>query len=108
MPETPEQLRISPEVRAEALRKAGEARRRRADFLASVKRGEKDPSQALDEAIADKTLSRARVSAFVKAVPGYGNAKTAKLMESLRIHDSRRLSGLGSRQVKALKEALAK
>lgn len=108
MPTTPEQLRISPEVRAEALKKASEARKRRADFLASIKSGDKDPAEALDEAIADKTLARARVVAFIKAVPGYGSAKAAKLMDELRIHESRRLSGLGSRQVKVLKEALAK
>ena len=107
MPATPKQLNISPEVRAEALKKAGEARRKRADFLKAIKAKEKDPAKALDEAEGDKVLARTPVASFIKAVPGYGAAKAAKLMEKIGIHEGRRISGLGERQKEALKEALS-
>lgn len=108
MAATPTQLNISPEVRAAALKKAGEARKKRADFLKAVKNGDKKPADAIDEADGDKVLSRTPVAAFIKAVPGYGKAKSAKLIAEIGIRDGRRLSGLGDRQKEALKEALSK
>ena len=48
-----------------------------------------------------------KVKAFVNALPGFGKVKTEKLMEELGIPAERRLQGLGSNQMQALKDALA-
>ena len=46
-----------------------------------------------------------KVKAFVNALPGFGKVKTEKLMEELGIPAERRLQGLGSNQMAALKAA---
>ena len=48
-----------------------------------------------------------KVKSFINAIPGYGKVKTEKLMEELGIPEDRRIRGLGSNQMKSLKEALA-
>ena len=47
-----------------------------------------------------------KVSALIESVPGFGVAKTVKLMEELGISESRRVQGLGVRQREQLIERL--
>ena len=47
------------------------------------------------------------VAALCNALPGFGKVKTEKLMEELGIPAERRLQGLGSNQMAALKAALS-
>jgi hypothetical protein len=44
-------------------------------------------------------------SALLKALPGVGAVKAAKLLEELSIADTRRIGGLGANQRQALIEA---
>lgn len=64
------------------------------------------PVEVLEKA-EDPIIGRMKVKAFVSACPGYGKVKTERLMEELGIDANRRIQGLGSNQMKALKEALA-
>jgi ribosomal protein S13 len=47
-----------------------------------------------------------KVSTLIETLPGYGKAKASKVMEELKIAESRRLRGLGERQEAALLERL--
>jgi ribosomal protein S13 len=54
----------------------------------------------------DPIANRMKVSALIESLPGYGKAKASKVMEELKIAESRRLRGLGERQEAALLERL--
>lgn len=95
---------MSREDRAKALESAKKARSDRASILRCVSGGELSVVDVLDLADADESYARIRVSALLRAVPGYGEVRTEKLMERLRIAESRRLRGLGPRQRAALRE----
>ena len=49
---------------------------------------------------------RMKVKDLICSVPGYGEAKAAKLMDQIGISESRRVQGLGVRQREALVAAL--
>lgn len=93
---------LTDEQRREALAKAAEARREKAGLLHSLK----DGSVTLSEVLDDPRAERIRVEALVRALPGYGRARSQRLMNELGIAHSRRVRGLGVRQRRALLEAV--
>jgi hypothetical protein len=74
---------LTPEQRQAALAKAAQARRDRAELLAGVKSGQTSLAEVFDRA--DGLAKRTRVVQVLRAVPGYGPAKVAALMETVRI-----------------------
>lgn len=97
---------LSPEQRQEALDKAAAARRARSELLEQVKAGELTVQEVLQRAETDETVKKTKVLQLVKALPGYGSAKTTQLLEQLDIAENRRLGGLGQRQRQALLDTL--
>jgi len=97
---------LTPEQRAEALAKAAEARKARSELLASIKSGKQTIASVLGRAKQDKTIGKTKVSALLKAVPGYGAVKVNALLEETGIDPDRRAAGLGDRQRSALIEAM--
>lgn len=95
---------MTPEQRAAALEKARETRARRADLRGKLATGEVKFSELLE--ISDTAATKMKVSAAVKALSGYGPAKTEKLMAELGIAPDRRIGGLGDRQKAELAEIL--
>lgn len=93
---------LDPEQRRAARRKATEARRIRAELKQMLKTGEVGIAQVLDRVDSSDALARMRVSALIRAMPGYGKVRARRLMEELDISTARRLRGLGSRQRAAL------
>ena len=96
---------LSAEERAKALEKAKEARIKRAQVREDLKTGK----LTLKQVVAmkdDPIVGRMKVSTLIETLPGYGKAKSEKIMNELQIADSRRLRGLGDRQEKALLERL--
>lgn len=96
---------LSPEERAKALEKAKEARIKRAEVREQLKTGK----LTLKQVVAmkdDPVIGRMKVSTLIETLPGYGKAKSEKIMNELQIAESRRLRGLGERQEKALLERL--
>ena len=96
---------LSAEERAKALEKAKEARIKRAEVRENLKTGK----LTLKQVVAmkdDPVVGRMKVSTLIETLPGYGKAKSEKIMNELQIADSRRLRGLGERQEKALLERL--
>nr|VDG63560.1 Uncharacterised protein [Streptococcus thermophilus] len=95
---------LTPEQRQEALAKAAEARKQRAELKASLKRGDTDLKQVLDKAESDEIIGKTKVSALLEAMPKVGKVKAREIMDELEIAQTRRLRGLGDRQRRALLE----
>lgn len=97
---------LTPEQRAEALKKAAEARRERAAIKARLKdsaghRGE-EIKKVLKEAETNEVIGRLRVSALLEALPGVGKVKAEQIMQEIGISPSRKIRGLGSHQAEKL------
>lgn len=99
--------KLTPEQRAEALAKAAEARRRRAEVRAHLKDGSLTIDQLFTRAEADDTIAGMKIKAVLTALPGLGKVKSHRLMERLEIAENRRVRGVGARQRKALLDALS-
>ena len=86
----------TPEQRAEALRKAADARNARTKALNEVRSG----NVTLAEVLADdeSPLQRAFVRQLLLALPGVGKVSAAKAMDGIGIDERRRVRGLGERQ----------
>ena len=97
---------MTPEQRAAALEKARVVRAKRSEITNKLSMGMMTPAEALKK-VDDPVVGRMKVKSFINALPGYGKVKTEKLMEELGIPETRRLQGLGSKQMENLKKALA-
>lgn len=95
---------LTPEQRAEALAKAQAARKERSELLAAVKAGQVTISQLL--ARTDNVAKKTKVVQVLRALPGYGPAKAAAVMQQAGIDDSRRVGGLGEQQRRKLLESV--
>lgn len=95
---------ISPEARAAALEKAGEARRARAELKTKLKMG----STTLRDVLAstDEVVRKTKVLTILESLPKLGKVKARRLMDEVGIADTRRVQGLGEQQKIRLLEAL--
>jgi hypothetical protein len=93
---------ITPEQRAAALAKAGEARRIRAEIKELLKTGSLTFREVLDRAESEEYIAGLKVESVLESLPGMGKIGAKRLLESLEIAPNRRLRGLGDRQRKAL------
>lgn len=96
---------LTPQQRADALAKAAEARRVRAEVREALSRGEITLLDALESD--DELVAGIKVKAVLTALPGLGKVKTHRLMERIGISENRRLRGLGRKQKEALLAALS-
>lgn len=96
---------MTPEQRAKALEKARIVRAKRSEITTKLSLGTMTAAQALKK-VDDPIVGRMKVKSFINALPGYGKVKTEKLMEELGIPETRRLQGLGAKQMENLKAAL--
>lgn len=97
---------LSADERKAALEKAKAARIKRAEVRDQLKNGQLTVKEVLDQKD-DPVIGRMKVSTLIETLPGYGKAKSEKVMNELQIAESRRLRGLGARQEAALLERLA-
>jgi hypothetical protein len=88
---------LSDADRAAALKKAAEARQKRAELRTQLKHGKTSFADVMN-ASEDPIVARMKVSTLLESLPGFGKAKAAKLMSELEISESRRVQGLGARQ----------
>ncbi|MCA1726569.1 MAG: integration host factor [Actinobacteria bacterium] len=98
---------LTEEQRRDALAKAAEARRKRAEVKGKLKSGELSLRNIL-ETQSDDTVGKMKVSSVLEALPGVGKVKARKLMEQLDISATRRVRGLGAKQKSALIAEFAK
>ena len=92
---------LTPEQRQQALEKAAEARRKRAELKAQLKSGNLSLATVLAKD-SDETVGKRKVSSVLESMPGVGKVRARKIMEKLDISASRRVRGLGSKQKDAL------
>ena len=96
---------MTAEQRAAALEKARIVRAKRSEITTKLSLGTMSAADALKK-VDDPIIGRMKVKSFINALPGYGKVKTEKLMEELGIPESRRLQGLGAKQMENLEAAL--
>ena len=92
---------LTPEQRQQALEKAAEARRKRAELKAQLNSGNTSLATVLAKD-SDETVGKMKVSSVLESMPGVGKVRARKIMEKLDISASRRVRGLGSKQKDAL------
>lgn len=97
---TPPQL--TDEQRRQALAKAAQARRVRAEAKELLKTGSLRLSELFTQADTDELIAGLKVESLIAAMPGTGKIKAKRLMESIGIADNRRIRGLGDKQKEAL------
>lgn len=94
---------LTEEQRKQALEKAAEARKARAEIKQQLKTAQLTLPQILEKQD-DETIGKMKVSAVLEALPGVGKVRARKIMERLDISSSRRIRGLGGKQKDALLE----
>lgn len=92
---------LTEEQRREALAKAAEARKKRAQVKEKLKTGQLTLKELLGRR-EDETIGKMRVSSVLESMPGVGKVRAKKMMERLDISSSRRVRGLGAKQKEAL------
>jgi hypothetical protein len=95
---------LTDEQRKEALAKAAEARKARAELKEQLKRGDISLKEVLAKASTDEIIGKTKVSALLESLPKVGKVKAKEIMDELEIAQTRRLRGLGDRQRRALLE----
>ena len=95
---------LTEEQRKEALAKAAEARKARAELKEQLKRGDISLKEVLAKASSDEIIGKTKVSALLESLPKVGKVKAKEIMDELEIAQTRRLRGLGDRQRRALLE----
>jgi S13-like protein len=98
---------LNEEQRRQALEKAAEARRKRAEVKAELKSGKRSLTDILNQPT-NETVGKMKVSTVLESLPGVGKVRARKLMEKLDISASRRVRGLGAKQRGALLDEFAK
>lgn len=98
---------LTDEQRKQALAKAAEARRKRAELKGELKSGKRSLKDLLSKTD-DNTVGKMKVSTVLESLPGVGKVRATKIMEKLDISASRRVRGLGAKQREALLAEFAK
>jgi S13-like protein len=92
---------LTPEQRQQALAKAAEARKKRAELKGRLKAEKVSLREVLTKQ-ADGVIGKMKVAAVLESLPGVGKVRARKIMERLDISASRRVRGLGAKQKEAL------
>jgi hypothetical protein len=98
---------LTPEQRQAALDKAAASRRERAEVKNRLKHSGTSIVEVLHEGQANEVIGKMRVLDLLQAMPGLGKVRARQLMERLSIAESRRVRGLGAKQIAALEREFA-
>lgn len=93
---------LTPEQRQEALAKAAASRRERAEVKNRLKNAGASIVDVLAEGQTNEVVGKMKVSDLLQSMPGVGKVRAKQMMERLGIAESRRVRGLGVKQVAAL------
>ena len=92
---------LTEEQRKEALAKAAEARRKRAELKGQLKQERLTLRDVLAKQ-GDEVIGKMKVSSVLESLPGVGKVRARRIMERLDISATRRVRGLGAKQKDAL------
>lgn len=98
---------LTPEQRQAALDKAAASRRERAEVKNRLKNAGASIVDVLREGSINDVVGKMRVIDLLQAMPGLGKVRARQVMERLGIAESRRVRGLGTKQVAALEREFA-
>ena len=98
---------LTPEQRQAALEKAAASRRERAEVKNRLKNSGASISDVLKQGASNEVIGKMRVVELLQSMPGLGKIRAKQTMERLGIAESRRVRGLGSKQVAALEREFA-
>lgn len=98
---------LTPEQRQAALAKAAAARRERAEVKNRLKNSGASISDVLQAGQVNDVVGKMKVLDLLQSVPGLGKVRARQMMERLGIAESRRVRGLGTKQVAALEREFA-
>ncbi|MFW6869141.1 integration host factor, actinobacterial type [Nocardioides sp. CPCC 206347] len=98
---------LTPEQRQAALAKAAAARRERAEVKNRLKNSGGSISEVLAQGQVNDVVGKMKVLDLLQAVPGLGKVRARQVMERLGIAESRRVRGLGTKQIAALEREFA-
>lgn len=98
---------LTPEQRQAALDKAAASRRERAEIKNRLKHSGASIAEVLREGQTNEVVGKMRVLDLLTAMPGLGKVRARQLMDRLNISESRRVRGLGTKQVAALEREFA-
>lgn len=93
---------LTPEQRQAALDKAAASRRERAEVKNRLKNSGASILEVIEEGRSNDVVGRMKVVDLLQAMPGLGKVRARQLMERLGIAESRKIRGLGAKQVAAL------
>ena len=96
---------LSTEERAKALQKAQEMRSQRMALRKELKAGKVSLEDVLKRE--DEIVTRMKVKYLLESLPNVGKITAASIMEEIGINESRRVQGLGKRQMAMILEKLA-
>ncbi|MBC7246654.1 MAG: hypothetical protein H5T73_02580 [Actinobacteria bacterium] len=94
---------LTPEQRKLALEKAAKVRKERAEIKKKLKAGKLKVSDVLKR-VDDEIYGKMTVKSVIESLPGVGKLRAAKIMEEIGISETRRVKGLGPKQISALKD----
>ena len=98
---------LTPEQRLAALDKAAAARRERAEVKNRLKHAGGSLSDVLQEGQKNDVVGKMKVVDLLKSMPGVGKVRADQLMERIGIAPTRRVRGLGTKQISALEREFA-
>jgi hypothetical protein len=98
---------LTPEQRQAALEKAAAARRERAEVKNRLKNSGGSIRDVLQQGQVNEVIGKMKVLDLLQSVPGLGKVRARQVMERLGIAESRRVRGLGAKQVAALEREFA-
>ncbi|WP_372727029.1 integration host factor, actinobacterial type [Nocardioides sp.] len=98
---------LTPEQRQAALDKAAASRRERAEVKNRLKNSGASIAEVLAEGRHNEVVGKMKVIDLLQSVPGFGKVRARQMMEKLGIAESRRVRGLGTKQVAALESEFA-
>jgi hypothetical protein len=93
---------LTPEQRRAALEKAAASRRERAEVKNRLKHSGASLTDVLAQRQQNEVIAKMRVYDLLQSMPGLGKVRARRLMERLKISESRRVRGLGANQLAAL------
>ena len=93
---------LTPEQRQAALDKAAASRRERAEVKNRLKHSGASILDVLEQGQDNDVVAKMRVVDLLQSMPGVGKVRARQMMERLGISESRRVRGLGTKQVAAL------
>ena len=93
---------LTPEQRQAALAKAAASRRERAEVKNRLKNSGASITDVLREGQTNEVVGKMRVVDLLQSMPGLGKVRARQTMERLGIAESRRVRGLGTKQIAAL------